>query len=98
VADLFTRAGSYTEGLWFFAPSDHAAILNYAARVRLSGNSAIVATQQLGKPTPDANGMIVADLGNTLAQLSPGLYTVSVVITRANGNADSAPSSPFRVS
>lgn len=79
----------------FNASPDHASITNYTARVRVSGVSTVVATQSLGVPTPDGNGVIIVDLTATFAGLSAGNYTVSILATSSGGSTDSAESTPF---
>jgi hypothetical protein len=79
----------------FNASPDDAIVTDYTARIRVSGNSTVVATQDLGKPTPDGNGVIIADLTTTFAGLAAGNYTVSILATAPGGSTDSAESAPF---
>jgi hypothetical protein len=79
----------------FNASPDHEIVTNYTANVRVSGSSTVVATQSLGKPTPDGNGVIIVDLTSTFAGLSTGTYTVSILATAPAGSADSAESAAF---
>lgn len=79
----------------FTISQQHAEVTNYAARLRVSGNSTVVATQNLGVPTPDSYGVIVANLQATYNQLSAGDYTVSIATTTPLGTTDSAESNAF---
>jgi hypothetical protein len=81
----------------FNASPDHASITNYTARIRVYGNSTVVATQSLGVPTPDGNNVIIVDLTTTLAAQTAGNYTVSILATSAGGSTDSAESAAFSV-
>ena len=81
--------------LAFVASEDHAVVTNYTAQIRVSGNSTVVATQDLGKPTPDGNHVIISDLTSTFAGLSAGNYTVSILTTSPGGSADSTESAEF---
>lgn len=79
----------------FNASPDQASVTTYTARVRVSGNATVVATQSLGVPTPDGNNVIIVDLTATFAGLAAGNYTVSILTTSAGGSTDSAESAPF---
>lgn len=79
----------------FVASLAHASVTNYTARVRVSGDSAVVATQSLGVPTPDGNNTIIVDLTATFAGLAAGDYTVSILTTTSGGSTDSVESSAF---
>ena len=79
----------------FNASPDQAVITNYTARVRVSGSSTVVATQDLGVPTPDGNGVIIVNMAATFAGLATGNYTVSILATSAGGSTDSTESAPF---
>lgn len=81
----------------FVASPDHASVTNYTARIRVSGSATITTTQSLGVPTPDGNGVIVADLVATLSALAAGNYTVSILATSAGGSTDSAVSNAITV-
>ncbi len=99
VADSVSRildAASVGE-VAFVASPDHATVTSYTARVRVFGNSTIVATQALGKPTPDGNNTIIVDLTATFAGLATGDYTVSVLATAPGGSTDSTESSAFHL-
>lgn len=79
----------------FNASPDHASVTNYTARLRVSGNSTVVATQSLGVPTPDGNGVIIVDLTTLFAGRTAGNYTVSILTTTSGGSTDSAESTAF---
>jgi hypothetical protein len=82
----------------FVASPDHnTTVTSYTARSRVSGSGTITTTQALGKPTPDGNGVIVADLVTTLSALAAGDYTVSILTTSAGGSTDSAESNAITV-
>src|SRR5689334_14037932 len=81
----------------FVASPDHATVTNYTARLRVSGNSTIVATQSLGVPTPDGNGVIIVDLTSLFSGQAAGAYTVSILTTSSGGSVDSTESSPFAI-
>ncbi len=94
-ANTVTGIRGNTGQVAFNASPDHAAVTSYTARVRVSGNSTVVATQGLGKPTPDGNNVIVVDLSSTFSGLSAGNYTVSILSTSAGGSTDSTESAAF---
>jgi hypothetical protein len=79
----------------FNASPDHSFVTSYTANVRVFGVSTVVATQNLGKPTPDGNGVIIVDLTATFAGLAAGNYTVSILTTAPGGSVDSAESAAF---
>lgn len=79
----------------FTASLDHASVTNYQARLRAVGSSTVVATQNLGVPTPDVYGVIVVDLTTLFSGVSAGNYTVSIATTTAAGTTDSGVSNAF---
>lgn len=79
----------------FVASPDHANVINYQALLRLSGNSAVVATQDLGVPTPNAQNEIVVSLVPLYAGAAPGTYTVSILTVTTGGSTDSGVSNAF---
>jgi len=79
----------------FYASPDHATVTGYTARLRVSGNATVVATQALGTPTPDGNNVIIADLTSLYSGRAAGDYTVSILATDAGGSTDSAESNAF---
>lgn len=95
IANFVTTIRGTTGQVAFNANPSHATLISYTARVRVSGNSTVVATQGLGKPTPDGNNVIIVDMSATFAGLAAGNYTVSILATDATGSTDSAESSPF---
>jgi hypothetical protein len=97
VANSVTRTWDGSGDVAFVASPDHAIVTGYAARLRVYGNSTVIATQQLGTPTPDANGVIVVPLEGFFAGRTPGNYTVSILTTSAGGSTDSAASNPFTI-
>lgn len=94
-ANTVSRILGNTGQVAFVAQSDHASNTNYTARVRVFGSSTVVATQNLGVPTPDGNSVIIVDLSATFAGLPAGNYTVSIFITAPGGTTDSAESTAF---
>ncbi len=94
-ANTVTGIRGNTGQVAFNASPDHNAVTSYTARVRVSGNSTVVATQALGKPTPDGNNVIVVDMSSTFSGLSAGNYTVSILATSAGGSTDSTESAAF---
>lgn len=97
VADTVTKTWDGSGDTAFEASPDHAIVTGYAARLRVYGNSTVVATEQLGKPTPDGNNVIVVPLEGFFAGRAAGDYTVSILTTSAGGSTDSAESSPFTI-
>lgn len=98
VANTITQTWNNTGDVAFVASPDHntgATVTSYDARVRASGNSTVVATQALGKPTPDGNGVIVVSLTATYAGLPAGAYTVSIATIGPGGTVDSVESNAF---
>lgn len=95
VANTITRSWNNTGEVAFVASPDHATLTGYTARVRVYGSATIVATQALGVPTPDGNGVIVVSLTATYAGLSAGTYTVSIAATDSGGTTDSTESNAF---
>jgi len=79
----------------FLASTSHATVIDYTARLRVYGNSTVIATENLFKPTPDGNNLITVDLSALFAYRSAGDYTVSIVARDAGGSSDSEESSPF---
>jgi hypothetical protein len=55
----------------------------------------VIATENLFKPTPDGNGLIVADLSALFAYRAAGDYTVSILARDSGGSTDSEESNPF---
>jgi hypothetical protein len=95
VANTVSRILGDTGQVAFVAQADHATVTSYTARVRVLGNSTVVATQALGTPTPDANSVIIVNIAATFAGLAAGSYTVSILATSPGGSTDSAESSAF---
>lgn len=96
------RMGRPTQGyglgdVSFTVPSDHATITSYEARVRAQGSSTVIRTKDLGKPTPNASGVVTFNLRAILDALSAGNYTVSIAATNQSGTTDSSETSAFLV-
>ena len=83
--------------LSFTASLDHATVTSYEARVRAQGSATVVATQALGKPTPDLDNRIHVNIAATLNALAAGNYTVAVAATSPGGTAESTETSEFSV-
>lgn len=97
-ADTVTRIWNESGDVAFVASPDHALVLYYEARLRVSGNSTVVATAYLGKQTPDGNNVIVHPLAAWFANRTPGTYTVSIAATDDGATfADSGESNPFTI-
>jgi len=94
-ANTVSRTWHDTGDVAFNASPDHATVLSYTARLRVSGSATVVASQLLGKPTPDGNNVIIVPLAGFLAYRAAGDYTISILATDAVGSADSAESPPF---
>ena len=94
-ADTVTRTWNDTGDTAFNASPDHATVTSYTARLRVYGDSTVIASEPLGKPTPDGNGVIVVPLAGFLAYRAAGSYTISILATDAGGSADSGESPPF---
>lgn len=89
-------AGSGLGDVQFTVSPGHATVIRYEARVRAVGSSTVVATRDLGRPTP-YNGVAVVNLAALLNSLSAGDYTVSIAATDAGGTDDSTPSGAIMV-
>jgi predicted phage tail protein len=81
-------------GVAFQASSDHAeAVTRYELRVFSSGadpnTAAPVATSDLGKPTPDANGEITVERGAFFNDLATGSYVAAVAAIGTGGASTS---------
>ena len=79
----------------FTASPDQAVITDYTARLRVWGNATVIDTLSLGVPTPDGNGIIIADLTSLFAGKAAGNYTISILATSEGGSTDSAESPAF---
>lgn len=94
-ANTVTRTWNDTGDLAFNASPDHATVTSYTARLRVYGNATVVASELLGKPTPDGNNVIVVPLAGFLANRAAGTYTISILATDAGGSTDSEEGNPF---
>lgn len=93
----------------FIASPDHAITLQdgtilvakYEFRVFLDGATSPVQVNDLGKPTPGANGLIAASIVGVIASMPvdpTNTYRARVAAVSATGAAgESAPSNPFGV-
>jgi len=98
VANTITKTWDGSGDVAFVVSPDHfTTVTSYSARLRVYGNSTVVATEFLGKPAPDGNGVIVVQLEGFFAGRTPGDYTVSILSTSAGGSTDSAESNPFTI-
>jgi len=80
----------------FYASPEHATnVDSYEARLRPAGSGTVSATQNMGKPTPDGNNVIIYNLASFFAAQPAGNYTLSVAAVNAFGAGDSVPSTPF---
>lgn len=85
-----TLVASLAKEIEFTASADHASITSYELRVYSAvPGGAPVATQDLGKPTPDGDNKIVVDIGATLAALAVGDYVLVVAAIGDSGTAES---------
>ncbi len=75
--------------LTFTKSTDHASVNYYDIRIYAQGGSTILASKNIGKPVPDSNGDIRADLVDILTPLSAGNYTVKVLTTSNGGSTES---------
>ena len=98
-ADTVTIIVGVTGQVAFFASVDHAVVTSYLAQLRVAGSVNVVDSQNLFKPTPDGNNVIVVDLSVTGALFdrnSAGNYTLSILTFGPGGLfSDSIPSAPF---
>ena len=78
------------------SPDHFTTVTSYEARIRAEGSSTVIATQNLGKPTP-SGGSITVNLATILNAQAAGNYTVSIATTNASGTTDSAISNAFTV-
>lgn len=90
----FAKTG-YIGQVKFQKSPSHDSVVNYEARVRVSGVSTVVATQLLGRPIPDTNGDIRVMLKSLFDAQVPGDYTVSIATDTGAGMVDSAESNAF---
>jgi hypothetical protein len=88
-----TALGSFTFG----ASPDHVIVTSYEVRIRPSGSSTIVATQNLGKPTPDEDFLILVNIAQTLNPLPTGNYTAAVAAIAPGGTTESSSTSEYFV-
>lgn len=84
--------------LTFQASADHGSVSSYTARIRAFGGATVLATQALGKPTPDGGNMITVDLSSAMNGLGAGRYTVSILTTSGAVSTDSGVSGVVVVS
>jgi len=97
-ADTVTIMFGSTGQVAFYASPDHSSptlVTNYTAQLRAYGVNTVVGTLSLGKPTPDGNNVIIADLNPLFSGKAAGNYTVSILTTGSGGSTDSAQSAPF---
>ena len=92
--------------LVFTASPDHATVLSdgspsvaaYEVRWFAAGAVAPLSSATLGKPAPNASGVITVDLSMLIAGIPIGVgYTAKVVAVGQAGEGISAPSNPFDV-
>lgn len=81
--------------LTFTASPDHATVTSYEVRVRAEGSVTIVATRNLGKPTPNVDNQIVVNIASTLTPLASGNYTVAVAAISPGGTTESSETSAY---
>jgi hypothetical protein len=78
-------------GVAFTASVDHASVTSYELRIYVSGanpaTAVAIATSDLGKPTPDANGDITVDRAAFFSNLGVGNYVAAVAATGAGGTS-----------
>jgi hypothetical protein len=79
----------------FTASVDHAEVDSYEVRVRADGSETVIASEDIGKPTPSANNTITVDMTTLFGTLDPGNYTTSVAAIDGLDEADSEPSDAF---
>jgi hypothetical protein len=88
------RYVAYFDGLGiltFAASPDHASVTAYTIRIYAHGTtSPVLASRDIGKPTPDTNNDIIHDINTLLSPLSVGNYTVTILTTSPGGSAESA--------
>jgi hypothetical protein len=86
------RYVAYFDGLGiltFRASADHASVTSYAIRLYTMGTtSPLLASRDIGKPTPDTNNDIIHDINGLLSPLANGNYTVTVLATSPGGSAE----------
>lgn len=80
----------------FTASPGHASVLSYEVRVR-DASDVLVATRNIGKPTPQAGNILVVNMAALLNGLAAGNYTVSVAAIGPGGTDDSSETSQFVV-
>lgn len=93
----FTPANTSLGELSFRMSPDHPTVTSYEARVRSQGSSTILATQNLGKPTPDEDGICYVNIAALLNAQAAGNYEVTVAAISPSGTTDSSVSNAFTV-
>lgn len=89
---------STTQGdVTFIASPQHATVTSYEGRVRAAGSATVIATQNFGKPTPDEDFLITANMRPTLATLAAGNYTVTVAAIAPGGTTEATETSVFSI-
>jgi hypothetical protein len=73
------------ETLTFTASPGHVRVIRYEIRIRAEGSSTVLATTDLGKPTPQADHRITVKLRPLLEALPPGNYTIGVAVIGPEG-------------
>jgi hypothetical protein len=73
----------------FTKSTEHASVQSYDVRVYSQGGSTILVNKNIGKPVPESNGNIRADITDILTPLSAGNYTVKVAAIGSGGTSES---------
>jgi len=96
---LITRSAVALLGDLTFTPSvDHATVSSYAARLYADGTSTpVLASVNIGKPTPNGSNVIRVDLLSFLNSQTPGNYLVKVVALSSGGSTESVNGDSFTV-
>jgi hypothetical protein len=91
-----TRISAEAQGdVTFAASDDHETVTSYEMRVRVSGESEIIATENIGKPPEGTDGNITVNMTTLFGTLSPGNYTIAAAAISPGGTTEGAESAAF---
>lgn len=91
---VVTSSSTAPTGVSFQASADHATLVTkYQLRIYTSGSNpstaTAIATSDLGKPTPDATGLITVNQSTFLSALKAGTYVAAVAAIGTSGSSTS---------
>lgn len=75
--------------LFFGASPDHATLTSYTIKIYTIGTtSPVMASRNIGVPTPDISNQIREDISSLISGLTAGPYTVTILATSAGGGTE----------